>query len=694
MTPTTEGQRTATTHKTLCATYDAAHFDLDIEIHGQRTRAIIDSGAQGNFISPRLVNERQIPWQKKERPYALRTVEGEQVEYGGGLIVLETVHLPLQVHDQKEELQFDITEMGDIDVILGITWLRKHNPRIDWRTGQLQWTDSVTEQHCKSQASNESSRAPLDDTIQRIRYVAYLREIRPSKTVAPAASDQGSDPLLAIPEEYRKYEKLFAPELETGLPEHGPYDHEIPLIEEALDKYLDENLKKGYIRPSESSAGYPILFVPKKNGKLRLCVDYRQLNSITKKNCYLLPLISELRDLLHGANWFTALDLKGAYNLIRMKEGEEWKTAFRIRKGLFEYLVMPFGLTNAPATFQTMINYVLSEFIDIFVVVYLDDILIFSPTLELHKEHVHQVLQKLQEAKLLVEAEKCEFHTQRVDFLGYTITPGQIEMEAKKVQAVRDWPTPQNVKDVQSFLGFVNFYRRFLKSYAGSVQCIQNLTRKDTPFEWTKECNDAFEKVKQHVSSEPVTRIPNPDKPFEIEVDASDFAMGGQLGQRDEEGRLHPCAFFSKAFHEPELNYQIHDKELMAIIEAFHEWRLQLSGTKHEVLVYTDHKNLAHFTTSKNLNKRQVRWSEFLSEYNFWIIYRKGTDNGRADALSRRTDYEVPVPEETQVILKTDKNGDLVPAQKLLMIARRVMHMDTKELLRPGNEFDNTTTSE
>ncbi|TID01823.1 Transposon Tf2-9 polyprotein [Colletotrichum higginsianum] len=377
-----------------------------------------------------------------------------------------------------------------------------------------------------------------------------------------------------------------------------------------------------------------------------------------------------------------------------MKEGEEWKTAFRTRKGLFEYLVMPFGLTNAPATFQTMINHVLSEFIDIFVVVYLDDILIFSPTLELHKEHVHKVLQKLQDAKLLVEAEKCEFHSKKVNFLGYTITPGQIEMEAKKVQAVRDWPTPQNVKDVQSFLGFVNFYRRFLKGYAGNVKCIQDLTRKDTPFEWTKERNNAFEKVKQQVSSEPVTRIPDPDKPFEVETDASDFAMGGQLGQRDEEGRLHPCAFFSKAFHGPELNYQIHDKELMAIIEAFHEWRPQLSGTKHEVLVYTDHKNLAHFTTSKNLNKRQVRWSEFLSEYNFRIIYRKGTDNGRADALSRRTDHEVPVPEETQVILKTDKNGDLVPAQKLLMIARRVMHTDTKELPRPGNEFDNTTTSE
>ncbi|KAK6216140.1 reverse transcriptase domain protein, partial [Colletotrichum tabaci] len=259
---------------------------------------------------------------------------------------------------------------------------------------------------------------------------------------------------------------------------------------------------------------------------------------------------------------------------------------------------------------------------------------------------------------------------------------------------------------------FVNFYRRFLKGYAGNVKCIQDLTRKEPRLNGPKTQQRIRESQTQ-VSSEPVTRIPDPDKPFEVETDASDFAMGGQLGQRDEGGRLYPCAFFSKAFHGPELNYQIHDKELMAIIEAFHEWRPQLSGTKHEVLVYTDHKNLAHFTTSKNLNKRQVRWSEFLSEYNFRIIYRKGTDNGRADALSRRMDHEVPVPEETQVILKKDKNGDLVPAQKLLMIARRVMIGTTnkmthemireihgarthghQELPRPGNGFDNTTTSD
>ncbi|KAF4476546.1 Transposon Tf2-9 polyprotein [Colletotrichum fructicola Nara gc5] len=449
---------------------------------------------------------------------------------------------------------------------------------------------------------------------------------------------------------------------------------------EALDQYLEENLKKGYIRPSTSPAGSPILFVPKKNGKLRLCVDYRMLNEMTIKNRYPLPLIDEMRRLLHGANWFTALDLKGAYNLIRMKQGEEWKTAFRTRKGHFEYLVMPFGLTNAPATFQNMINQVLRKYVDICVVVYLDDILIFSPTLEKHKEDVHHVLQALQEAKLLVEPEKSEFHTQKVEYLGFTITPGKVCMSENKVKAIKEWPVPNNLKEVQGFLGFVNFYRKFIKDYGKINAALTNLSRKDTPFTWEEPQRTAFQKIKDLIASEPVLVIPDPTKQFEVEPDASDYAIGAQLSQRDSEGRLHPCAFFSRKLHGPELNYQIHDKELMAIIEAFKEWRPELSGTTHEVLVYSDHKNLSHFTTSKVLNKRQIRWSEFLSEFNFRIIHRKGSDNGRADALSRRPDYNVPVPEETQVILKGNNDGDLVPATKLLMMAGRSSTSPTSEL--------------
>ena len=246
-----------------------------------------------------------------------------------------------------------------------------------------------------------------------------------------------------------------------------------------MKEYIDENLKKGYIQPSQSPAGYPIFFVPKPNGKLRPCIDYRQLNEITIKNRYPLPLISELQDRLQGAQYFTALELKGAYNLIRIKEGEEWKTAFRTRYGHFEYKVMPFGLTNAPAAFQTMINHVLRKYLDISVVAYLDDILIFSKTEDEHKEHVHQVLQALEEAKLLVEPDKSHFHTKEVDFLGYTIRPGEIRMQRKKIEAVLDWKTPTNVTEVCGFLGFANFYRRFLRNHSKTIKPLTDLTKQD-----------------------------------------------------------------------------------------------------------------------------------------------------------------------------------------------------------------------
>lgn len=635
------------------------HLKVEVRIYGQKATALIDSGAQGNFISPNLVNRFRLSWNYKDEPYRLRNVEGEAVGYGEGWVKRETAQLPLDIAGKPHHLILDITEISNEEIILGIPWLRASNPRVNWRTGQIQWdrpgSGYVTESGPK--------KSPSHDLDKALRIYVVTKEPKPNTNER-------------IPREYQRYGALFSDELETGLPEHSRWDHEItlkpgtepkfhkiyPLNEiqlKALREYLDENLRKGYIRPSQSPAGYPILFVPKKNGKLRLCVDYRQLNDITIKNRYPLPLITELRDRLHGAKWFTTLDLKGAYNLIRIKEGEEWKTAFRTRLGHYEYLVMPFGLTNAPATFQTMINDVLREYLDIFVVVYLDDILIFSKTLEEHRQHVHKILQRLQEKKLLVEAEKCEFHKQKVKFLGYELSPGKIRMDPDKIACIKDWPTPVRVKDVRAFLGFANFYRKFIRNYGGMAIPLTDLTKKEKEFEWTAKEEQAFQKIKNAILEEPILSTANPEKPFEVETDASDWALGGQLGQRDQEGKLHPTAFFSKKLHGPELNYPIHDKELMAIIEAFKEWKHYLSGTSHTIKVYTDHKNLTTFTTTKDLNKRQIRWSEFLSEFNFEIIYRKGSENGRADALSRREDLKPEEHVQATALLREAADGVL-----------------------------------
>ena len=251
---------------------------------------------------------------------------------------------------------------------------------------------------------------------------------------------------------------------------------------EVLRGYIDENLKKGFIRESKSKAGYPILFAKKKDGSLRLCVDYRKLNDITVKNRYPLPNIGELRDRLSKAKIFTKLDLRGAYNLIRMKAGDEWKTAFRTRYGHYEYLVMPFGLTNAPATCQALINNVLRAHLDRTVIAYLDDILIYSENESQHVEHVQEVLSCLSQARLLLKPEKCEFHRKAVEFLGYIISTVGVQMSPEKIKAALEWPVPEDVKGVQGFLGFVNFNRMFIKDYSKKALPLTEVTKKDVGF--------------------------------------------------------------------------------------------------------------------------------------------------------------------------------------------------------------------
>ena len=319
---------------------------------------------------------------------------------------------------------------------------------------------------------------------------------------------------------------------------------------------------------------------------------------------------------------------------------------------------MPFGLTNAPATFQAFINNILRQHLDVFVTVYLDDIVVYSETLQEHKLHISKVLEALTRADLQVKPEKTEFHKQEIEFLGFIVGKDGIKMDPKKVEAVTTWPTPKSVKDIQSFLGFANFYRRFIKNYSKEAEPLTQMTRKDTVFEWGEKQQQAFKKLQQAFITEPVLVMYNPEKPLTMETDASDKALGACISQPDEHGILHPIAFHSRKFSSAELNYEIHNKEL-AIVDAFKQWRTYLKGVKHSTLVLTDHKNLTSFTTTKVLNRRQVRWSEELSQYNFLIKYRKGIENGKADSLSRRSDYQGSAEAKTRAILAQEPNGNL-----------------------------------
>ena len=490
-------------------------------------------------------------------------------------------------------------------------------------------------------------------------FSAFVSPLRPSFASVPTGNESAqSTATPEIPEEYRDLAAAFADGSMT-LPDHGPHDLTIELVQgksprmgalynmsanelEIVQKYIKDMISKGLIRPSKSPCGAPVLFAKKKDGTLRLCVDYRRLNDVTVKNVYPLPLIDEILDRLAGSRLYTALDLKDAYWLIRIKEGDEWKTAFRTRYGLFEYLIMPFGLTNAPSAFQAHVNECFSDMIDLFVQIYLDDFLIYSKTRAEHVAQVRRVLQRCIDHKLRINLKKCTFHTESVQFLGYQVTPGGVNMCQDRVKAIDEWKEPTDLTSLQSFLGFCNFYRNFVRNYSELATPLTNLTRKDRAWEWTSVEQSSFDALKAQFRTADIMRHFDAQLPVVLETDASDFALGAVLSQEHPDG-VHPVGFYSRKLKAAELNYDTHDKELLAIIEALKGWRHFCMGTKEPVKVLTDHMNLKYFTTTKDLNRRQVRWSQFLSDYNLQLVHRPGKLNPQADGLSRRVQDELSI---------------------------------------------------
>lgn len=679
----------------LQTSYDPAYdtyIALSVIVKGCRATALLDTGAMTNFISSNLVNKANIWTKRKHNPYELVTATGGTVAQEG--ITRETVPTKIAIQQHNETLTFDVLGMATHDFILGMPWLKKHNPVVDWRAKQLRFQDGLI---VKAYVPGRFQTGIQDERThgrhQGMCFLAASKQGRQDPSPAPAKTDrgpseenarslEGSDRTL-VPHQYREWKHLFEEDKTEGaLPKHQPWDHQIKLMEgkeptfgpiyqlseielKALDEYLKVNLAKGFIRPSTSSAGYPILFIPKKNGKLRMCVDYRKLNDITVKNRYPLPNANELRDRLQGAQWFTKLDMRGAYNQIRVAKGHEWKTAFRTRYGSYEYLVMPFGLTNAPASCQELINNTLRNVLDKSVIAYLDDILIFSQTLDQHQKDVKTVLTLLDQQDLLLEPDKCEFTTKKVAFLGYIVTPQGIGADPEKIQAVLDWPPPTTVKELQSFLGTINFNRKFIKGFSEIALPLTTMTKKDKPYIWGKEQQLAFDNLKRASTNTPVLRTFQTGKPIRIETDASDTATGACLLQQFE-GNWHPIAYYSRKLTDTEQNYDIHDKELMAIVLAFQQWRMYAEGAT-DIEVLTDHKNLIYFTTTKQLNRRQTRWSEQLGQYKFRITYTPGKDNQTADGLSRRPDLYQEKAENNVAILQ-QRNNTLVPVQQLNVI--------------------------
>jgi len=331
----------------------------------------------------------------------------------------------------------------------------------------------------------------------------------------------------------------------------------------------------------------PFFFVNKKEaGKLWPCQDYRYLNDWTIKNAYPLPLISEIIDKLKGAKYFTKLDVQWGYNNIWIKEGDEWKAVFKTNWGLFEPTVMFFGMCNSPATFQGMMDSIFDDMITgTLIIVYMDNMFIFHKDLKILKENTKIALKQLRDNDLYLKPSKCEFHKTKIEYLGMVIEEGKVSMDISKLKGIQDWPIPSTVKQVRGFLGFGNFYRRFIKNFSDIAHPLNDLLRKDKRFDWTQECQDAFETMKKWFTEELVLAMPDHSKPFQIESDASKYATGAVLLQLDSNGDRHPVAFYSKTFSPAERNYDIHDRELLAIIWALEAWRHYIQGSAHTTII-------------------------------------------------------------------------------------------------------------
>ncbi|KAL0152980.1 hypothetical protein M9458_051733 [Cirrhinus mrigala] len=560
--------------------------------------ALIDSGAAGNFIDADFITTNHLPVLSCAPHVAVAALDGRPL--GSGKVLHTTDVITLRVEPSHQEtIRLFVISSPQSPIILGYPWLNLHGPTIAWANRTITRWSLHCQEHCLQPRTR--SETPLKDHTTK----------------------------NAIPTVYQDLLEAFSHQKATQLPPHRPGDCAIDLLpgatpprgrifplsqaeSAAMDTYIQEELAKGFIRPSTSPASAGFFFVKKKDGGLRPCIDYRGRNEMTIEYRYPLPLVPSALEQLRTAKIFTKLDLRSAYNLIRIRAGDEWKTAFSTTSGHYEYRVMPFGLANSPSFFQAFINEVFRDMLHRWVIVYIDDILIYSNSYDEHVRHVRAVLQRLIKHQLYAKEEKCEFHLDKISFLGYVISSEGVAMDEKKVNAVLNWPRPTTLKELQRFLGFSNFYRRFIRQFSSVAAPLTAMVKKGASrLTWTQPALQAFNDLRLRFSTAPILHHPDPDKPFVVEVDASSTGVGAVLSQRQgDPPKLFPCAYFSHKLSSAEKNYDVGNRELLAIKLALEEWRHWLEGAKHPFTVLTDHKNLEYLRTAKLLNHRQARSAE------------------------------------------------------------------------------------
>ncbi|GJR11062.1 putative nucleotidyltransferase, ribonuclease H [Tanacetum coccineum] len=594
--------------------------------------------------------------------------------------------LPLQFDDKIRSVNALPLDMCEFDIILGIDWLAAHRATIDCHSRRVIFGDIHAPEFIYHGSLPGKSMKIISAlkarTLLSHGCEGFLATIHDTTSDVSSIHDQ---PIVS------EFQDVFPEEL-PGIPPIRDVEFNIELIPGAepiskapyrmapielkeLKDQLQELLERGFIRPSVSPWGAPVLFVKKKDGSMRLCIDYRELNKITIRNRYPLPRIDDLFDQLQGAKHFSKIDLRSGYHQLRVKEQDISKTAFRTRYGHYEFLVMPFGLTNAPAVFMDLMNRVFHEFLDKFVIVFIDDILVFSKSKEEHEEHLRTVLQILRQEKLYAKFSKCEFWLSKVAFLGHIVSAEGITMDPAKVEAITKWPRPTSVTEVRSFLGLAGYYRRFVEGFSRLALPLTKLMRKGEKFVWNEEREKSFEELKQRLVSSPILTLPSGTGGFQIYSDASKKGLGCVLMQH---GKV--IAYASRQLKPYEVNYPTHDLELAAVVFALKIWRHYLYGESCDI--FTDHKSLKYIFTQRELNMRQRRWLELLKDYDTNIQYHPGKANVVADALSRKSGMIAGIKVEEEIIRDLERlDIELCVRGQGKTLFRRICNHDLSKLL-------------
>nr|CAB3502861.1 unnamed protein product [Digitaria exilis] len=573
---------------------------------------LFDSGATHSFISTRFHLKCGLKSYHTKSSYVISTA-------GGKIASNQVTHkVPIRLGSKTFPTDLILLGMEGIDIVLGANWMTQHKVVLDV-------AERVVEINSPTHGPSVLY-LPQRTCADACAYSMVGTQLKDIPVVCEYA-DVFPDDLPGMPPD-RDVE--FVIELQPGTAPITKRPYRMPPNELAeLKIQLQELLDKGFIRPSVSPWGCPAIFVKKKDHSLRLCIDYRPLNAVTIKNKYPLPRIDILFDQLAGARVFSKIDLRSGYHQIKIRPCDIPKTAFSTRYALYEFLVMSFGLTNAPAYFMYLMNSVFMSELDKFVVVFIDDILVYSKNEEEHAEHLRIVLQRLRDHQLYAKFSKCEFWLESVKFLGHTVSKDGISVDPSKVQEVLDWQPPTSVHEIRSFLGLAGYYRRFIPDFSRIAKPMTELLKKGVKFEWNDKCEEAFHTLRRLLTSAPVLAQPDCTKPYDVYCDASGTGLGCVLMQ---ENRV--IAYASRALRPHEQNYPTHDLELAAVIHALKMWRHYLMGVPCNI--YTDHKSLKYVFTQAHLNMRQRRWLELAKDYDLSVHYHPGKANVVADALSRK----------------------------------------------------------